>query len=100
MDFRGSKFTSDLWLLIPTFSLPSAPPRLAAEASSLLGMLSYRYLACGENTDRADITLTDWKKFRTVRVLSKTVCDLVADKITRVFGNMLSPGKFSAQSAI
>jgi hypothetical protein len=33
LDLRGADFSSALRLLMPTFSLPSAPPRLAAGAS-------------------------------------------------------------------
>ena len=33
LDFRGSDFSSDLRLLMPTFSLPSAPVALAGQPS-------------------------------------------------------------------
>jgi hypothetical protein len=33
LDFRGSNFSLGLWLLMPTFSLRTAPPRLTAGAS-------------------------------------------------------------------
>jgi len=35
-----------------------------------------------------------------IRVPSAFIRDLVVDKMSRVFGNLLSPGKFSAQPAI
>ena len=34
LDFRGPAFSAGLRLLMPTFSLPYAPPRLTAETSS------------------------------------------------------------------
>jgi hypothetical protein len=42
LDFRGTCFSHVMWLLIPTFSLPNAPPVLADPASQQIGMLSYR----------------------------------------------------------
>ena len=44
LDFRGSNFSLGLWLLMPTFSLPTAPVALAGRPSVLMGMLSYHSL--------------------------------------------------------
>ena len=40
--FRRLGFSPRLRLLVPTFSLPNAPPCLTALASSRIGTLSYR----------------------------------------------------------
>ena len=41
LGFRRAGISPALWLLVPTFSLPSAPVALAGQPSLLLGMLSY-----------------------------------------------------------
>ena len=40
-DFRGTRFSRVLWLLVPTFSLPNAPAALTGPPSQQIGMLSY-----------------------------------------------------------
>ncbi len=35
LDFRGTRFSRVLWLLVPTFSLPNAPRALTSPASQL-----------------------------------------------------------------
>jgi len=45
LGFRRSDISSDLRLLRPTFSLPSAPAALAGQPSQLLGMLFYHTIA-------------------------------------------------------
>jgi hypothetical protein len=42
LDFRGTRFSRVLWLLVPTFSLPNAPAALTGPPSQQIGMLSYR----------------------------------------------------------
>ncbi len=42
LDFRGTRFSRVLWLLVPTFSLPNAPESLTGTPSMQIGMLSYR----------------------------------------------------------
>ncbi len=39
--FRCAGFSPALWLLVPTFLLPHAPPWVAPLASTLSGILSY-----------------------------------------------------------
>ena len=34
LDFRGARFSRAMWLLMPTFSLPSAPIALAGQSSA------------------------------------------------------------------
>ena len=41
LDFRGTRFSRVLWLLVPTFSLPNAPAALTGPPSMQIGMLSY-----------------------------------------------------------
>ena len=40
--FRWAGFSPALWLLIPAFSLPNAPPNLAVRLHSKIGTLLYR----------------------------------------------------------
>ena len=68
LDLREFEFSSNLWLLMPTFSLPYTPIALAGQSS-----------------------------MRTK--CSPTTASLESETI-RVFGNLLSPGKFSAQPAV
>ncbi len=42
--FRRPDFSSGLWLLVPTFLLPNAPPWVTPLASLQIGILSYRAL--------------------------------------------------------
>ena len=39
--FRRARFSLALWLLIPAFSLPNAPPLLSSAASLQIGTLLY-----------------------------------------------------------
>ena len=41
--FRWTGFLPVLWLLIPAFSLPNAPPDFTVLASTQIGTLLYRY---------------------------------------------------------
>ena len=60
--FRRPDFSSGLWLLVPTFLLPNAPPRVTPLASSQIGILSYRArtsLPLGTSLPRCESTNKD-----------------------------------------
>ena len=49
--FRRAGFSPALWLLVPTFLLPNAPPWVTPLASSQIGILSYRLRTSLRNQD-------------------------------------------------
>ena len=56
--FRRTGFSPVLWLLIPTFSLPHAPPNLAVRLHSKIGTLLYHAV---RNTAISNFQFTIYK---------------------------------------